>query len=203
MDALRARFSAVGATVCTFFPAWFSCFGPAAMVNPEAAETVEGLQLAWKIYADQTNEQKADRASRLDPPRVPASFRPHGIVGPNCAKDDGRHGPRQFCPDCMAARRRFVGDVQAAGELFDGALYDHRWRRAAWELQRRPTTAAVAAAAAAAAAEPEPEPEPEPEVAADLGRTHLIEAAAGADTTSFASGVDFVGRAVDSGCAIA
>ena len=84
------------------------------------------------------------------------SFRPQGIVGPNCAKDDGRHGPRQFCPDCTAARKRFVSEVQAADKVFDGAatagsqdyctLYDHCWRRVAWELQ-----------------EPEPEAEPEAE----------------------------------------
>ena len=122
------------------------------------------------------------------------SFRPQGIVGPNCAKDDGRHGPKQFCPNCMAARDRFVGEVQAADELFDGAAtagsQDYRWRRAAGELQGRPTTAAAAA-------------EPEAEALADPGRTHLIEATGGADTTSFAFDGDFVQRSVDSGCAIA
>ena len=150
-----------------------------------------GRSKCWEVYAGQTNEQKVDRASRLDPPRVPASFRPHGIVGPNCAKDDGRHGPRQFCPDCMAARRRFVGDVQAAGELFDGALYDHRWRRAAWELQGRPTAATAACGGTGAGVESDPR------------RANSVEAAAGADTVSFASDGDFVELAVDSGCAIA
>ena len=116
MDALRARFSAVGAAACTFFHAWISCFVLAAVVNPEAAGTVEGLQPHWDVYADQINEEKADRASRVPPPRVPLSFRPHGIVGPNCAKDDGRHGLGQACPECAAARDRFVGKVRAADD---------------------------------------------------------------------------------------
>ena len=81
------------------------------LVNLEAAEAVERLQPAWDVYADQTREQKKKRASRLNPPRVPPSFWPHGIVGPNCAK---------FCSDCMAARKTFVSEVQAADELIQG-----------------------------------------------------------------------------------
>ena len=129
------------------------------------------------------------------------SFRPQGIVGPNCAKDDGRHGPGQACPECAAARDRFVGKVRAADELFDGAatagpqgyyaLYDHRWRRAAWELQGRPTAAAAACGGTGAGVESDPR------------RANSVEAAAGADTVSFASDGDFVELAVDSGCAIA
>ena len=90
------------------------------LVNLEAAEAVERLQPAWDVYADQTHEQKKKRASRLNPPRVPLSFRPHGIVGPNCAKDDGRHGQRQFCSGCTDARKTFVSEVQAADELVQG-----------------------------------------------------------------------------------
>ena len=111
------------------------------------------------VYADQTHEQKADRASRAHPPRVPASFRFLPAAGNRRAQlREGRRPPwpEANCPDCTAARKRFVSEVQAADKVFDGAatagsqdyctLYDHCWRRVAWELQ-----------------EPEPEAEPEAE----------------------------------------
>jgi hypothetical protein len=146
---LRMKLEATGMVGrCSFYLAWFSCFGPGAIVNKEAAVEVEALRPAWEAYAEQTDVQKADRERRVRPPRIPASFAPHGIVCESCAKDDGRHWSGMACPECAAARRQFVGEVQAAeGRFGEGtavgtpedycALYDRRWRRQAWELQGR------------------------------------------------------------------
>ena len=162
MDALRAKLEAAGAGQCTFFSAWFSCFGAAAIVNPEASDTVEARRPAWQKYARQTFVEKSDRTNknRVPPPRIPTSFQPHGIVGPNCAKSDGRHdttGCGQTCAECEAERQRFIRTVQQAELRFERtpmaepqdycALYDHRWRKLASELQGGPTAAVVEAKA--------------------------------------------------------
>eukprot|EP01051_Picozoa_sp_SAG22_P011929 SAG22_NODE_1191_length_5205_cov_718.107912_2_plen_1183_part_00 len=169
LDDLRARFEAV-VPRCSFFPAWFACFGPAAIVNPAAAEKVAALRSKFEMYADQSATQKADRETRrFEPPRVPPEFQPFGIVGQGCAKDDGRHGVGQTCAACEAERRRFVGAVQEAeketrfGQVAVAeprdycALYDHRWRARAHELQGGGGGGSSSSSAAAAGPEPEPE----------------------------------------------
>jgi hypothetical protein len=153
IDALRAKFEAV-IPRCSFFPAWFSCFGPAAIVNTEATAAVEGLRPAWETYAGQTAPQKVDRKTRVDPPRIPLEFRPFGIVGQGCAKGDGHHGVGQTCAACEAERQRFVREVQIAETRFGQTavarvqdyctLYNHRWRAKAHELQGGSGGSAVA-----------------------------------------------------------
>jgi hypothetical protein len=160
---LRARFEGVARV--EFFAAWFSCFKPGSLVNPEAAAGVAEAQMVAK--------------AETRGPRVPRSFAPHGIVGAGCAKDAGGAGcaAGAVCVACVAERRRFIAAVQreddrvraAAGAGRDTycALYNLHWQAQAHRLLRQGMLGDKAAAEKAAAemvAEPEPEPEPEPEL---------------------------------------
>jgi hypothetical protein len=124
IDALRARFAAAGAARCSFFPAWFSCFGKDAIVNPEATTAVEELRPAWDSYAGQTNAQKADRQTRVDPPRVPLEFWPFGIVGQGGVREKRRspqcranvRGMRGHAPAIYPRGPRCRGTVRADGD---------------------------------------------------------------------------------------